>query len=127
MLLSNKPVDKFVRRENVERYRRLLSSVTDENRSSASPLFAGANYLASDTCGLPIARDQRFSSRSRDRCSPHTEWIASALSTTSCGETVQLKKEEPPISVSSTAPTCFTPKSTSSESESVVGVCVSPR
>ncbi len=32
MLLSNKPVDKFVRRENVERYRRLLSSVTDENR-----------------------------------------------------------------------------------------------
>ncbi len=32
MLLSNKPVDKFVRRENVERYRRLLRGVTDENR-----------------------------------------------------------------------------------------------
>ncbi len=32
MLLSQKPVDKFVRRENVERYRRLLETVTDEDR-----------------------------------------------------------------------------------------------
>jgi hypothetical protein len=32
MLSSRKLVDKFVRRENVERYRRLLRTVTDENR-----------------------------------------------------------------------------------------------
>ncbi len=32
MLSSHKLVDKFVRRENVERYRRLLQAVIDENR-----------------------------------------------------------------------------------------------
>ncbi|HEV2698867.1 MAG TPA: hypothetical protein VGU90_12795 [Terriglobales bacterium] len=31
-MLSHKPIDKFVRRQNVERYRRLLRTVTDENR-----------------------------------------------------------------------------------------------
>ena len=31
-MLSRKPIDKFVRRQNVERYRRLLQTITDENR-----------------------------------------------------------------------------------------------
>ena len=31
-MLSRKSIDKFVRHQNVERYRRLLENVTDENR-----------------------------------------------------------------------------------------------
>jgi hypothetical protein len=31
-MLSHKPIDKFVRYQNVERYRRLLQIVTNENR-----------------------------------------------------------------------------------------------
>ena len=32
IMLSNESIDKFVRHQNVERYRRLLENVTDENR-----------------------------------------------------------------------------------------------
>jgi hypothetical protein len=31
-MLSHESIDKFVRHQNVERYRRLLENVTDENR-----------------------------------------------------------------------------------------------
>ena len=32
IMLSNESIDKFVRHQNVERYRRLLENITDENR-----------------------------------------------------------------------------------------------
>jgi len=49
MMLSQESIDKFVRHQNVERYRRLLENVADENRRAhLLKLFAEAKQKQKD-------------------------------------------------------------------------------
>ena len=48
-MLSHESIDKFVRHQNVERYRRLLEKITDENqRDHLLKLFAEAKQKQKD-------------------------------------------------------------------------------